>query len=51
MATGEKDEESSDYAQGSGEDEQTAAPSGKETLTESDRDLPEDQLPFQVDST
>ena len=41
---------SPDYAAGSAEDEEDVAPVGKEALTETDKDLPEDQATFQTDS-
>lgn len=42
--------ESPDHSVGSAEDERDDAPSGKEALTETDKELPEDQTTFQTDS-
>ena len=44
-------DESPDYAQDSPEDESTDAPSGKEALTPTDAELPEDQAATQTDSS
>ncbi len=48
---GQEDQEGQDYAKGSAEDQQHDAPTGKEALTATDKDLPEDQLAFQTDSS
>jgi len=45
-----REEQSHDYSAGSAADESTDAPSGKEAVTDIDKELPEDQLAFQTDS-
>lgn len=46
----DRDQDSPDYESGSPEDEQHAAPTGKEAMTEEDEKLPEDQAAFQTDT-
>ncbi len=46
----EQTSDGSDYAHGSEQDEETAAPSGKAATTETDEKLPDDQAAFQTDT-
>lgn len=45
------DKETPDWSQDSPEDRATNAPTGKEETTETDEELPDDQLTVQTDSS